>query len=236
MVKTIGILGGMGPLATLDLFENIIYNSKANVDQDHLPIIIFNNPQIPSRVKAYFEGSEELISELKKSALLLERAGANFIIMPCHSAHIWIEEIQKIINIPIYSMVKNTALYIQSQEDFNNCKILLLATSATIFSQIYQRAFQSSNIRLVIPNSKEQAVISSLIAQVKAGNISNNIALPLFNEALNRYKEKGIFTILGACTEIPLLFPLLDEDLIKINPTLLLAKLAIRKAQEDFHL
>lgn len=231
MSKTIGILGGMGPLATLDLFEKIVKNTGAGTDQDHLPIIVYNNTKIPSRVQAYFGGAEKLIAELIKSALVLERADADFIIMPCHTSHIWIERVKPALNIPFYSMIENTALYAQEQDCLQGSNILLLATTATVAGRIYQKAFQSCRVRLVIPNQQEQIIVSSVIDGVKAGFIHDNPYLGKFKDLLHNYKRRYISVILGACTEIPILFPLLDERLVKIDPTLLLAKMAIAKAQ-----
>lgn len=86
---TVGILGGMGPMATVDLFAKIIECTPASVDQDHLKILIYNNPQIPSRVKAILDGTESPREELIRSAQVLEKAGANLIVMPCNTAHYW---------------------------------------------------------------------------------------------------------------------------------------------------
>ncbi len=230
MSGLIGILGGMGPLATLDLFQKIIINTDGKKDQDHLPIIIYNNTKIPPRTEAYFEGEEKLILELEKSALLLERAGADFIIMPCNTSHIWIDIIKAKVTIPIYSMIENTVRYVQEQSSLSNKKILLIATSATVNSQIYQRAFQPCSSKLIIPNPDEQIIISSMIDQLKAGLICENAYLNSFKEMLNKYKKRNVFVILGACTEIPILFPLLDESFVMIDPNLLLAEMAIKKA------
>ena len=109
--KTIGILGGMGPRATVDLFEKIILNTPATKDQDHLHILINNNPQIPSRVEVFMNERVNPLSALIQSASVLEKAGADFIIMPCHTAHIWIEELQKSTSVPFYNMIENTVSY-----------------------------------------------------------------------------------------------------------------------------
>ena len=110
--KIIGILGGMGPEATIDLFQKIVKLTPAQQDQEHLRIIIDNNPKIPDRTKAILHGGENPLPELIKTAQNLERAGADFIIIACNTAHYYLPEIQKTVNITIFSIMQETALYI----------------------------------------------------------------------------------------------------------------------------
>lgn len=232
MAKTIGILGGMGPRATADLFEKIIANTPAAIDQDHLHIIINNNPQIPSRVDAFVNKKANPLPALIQSALVLEKAGADFIIMPCHTAHIWIEELQKNTSIPFYNMIENTVSYIIENQS-NTQKILILATPATIEKQLYQKLFQKNNLNFVVPSMSEQKVVYDLILKVKSGYIKDNPYIESLNEILKSYKKKGVTLFLAACTEIPLLFPFLSKDKKILDPILMLAKMAIQKAFEQ---
>ena len=86
-MKTIGIIGGMGPLATVDLYRRIVLRTKAERDQDHIHVIIDSNTDIPDRTKAIIADGEDPTVELVKSAKRLEHAGADFLIMPCNTAH-----------------------------------------------------------------------------------------------------------------------------------------------------
>src|SRR5208337_1505190 len=92
---TIGILGGMGPEATIDLFTKIVHSTPVSRDQDHLRLIIDNNPGIPDRQKAILENGPSPATMLIKTAKNLAVAGADFIVMPCNTAHYWIQEIRK---------------------------------------------------------------------------------------------------------------------------------------------
>lgn len=238
MSKIIGILGGLGPAATIDLFQKIVANTPAKVDQEHLKIIIYNNPKIPPR-KLYTSDqikTNSLIQELATSAQLLERSGADFIVMPCHTAHIWYENIINTINIPFYSIVDNTVKEVIKENDQSPARqkknVLLLSTSTTANSMLYQSAFKNSSINLIIPNNDEQEMIDKLILNIKSDKFaSSNIELNNLNKLLIDYKYKGVSSVLGACTEIPLIFQFINANLKKIDPTLLLALMCIKKAQ-----
>ncbi|GAH53208.1 unnamed protein product, partial [marine sediment metagenome] len=107
--KIIGILGGMGPEATVDLFHKIIKFTPAKKDQDHFRIIIDNNPKIPDRTAAILGKGEDPLPALQETARNLEKAGVDFIIIPCNTAHYFLPQIQKSVNIPVLNMIEETA-------------------------------------------------------------------------------------------------------------------------------
>lgn len=234
MNKTIGILGGMGPFATVDLFKKILDNTPAEVDQDHHKIIIYNNPKIPPRIHPARPSTSPL-PELIKSAILLQEAGADLLIMPCHTAHIWYEEIQKHISIPFYSMIKNTVKSIdQLYGNKESKKILLLATNTTIQSKLYEREFENSAFSVIVPDVEEQKIVDKAIKVVKSGDMNpHDVTMDQLNQIINRYGDEGVALLVGCCTEIPLMYPLFQTEMEMVDPTLLLAKLAIAKAMED---
>lgn len=233
MKKIIGILGGMGPLATVDLFQKIVKNTNARIDQENFKIIIYNNPHIPSRVEAIIKGKESPLEELIESARLIESAGADFIVMPCHTAHNWLPELQRAIGIPVINMVELVAEHIAERKDKFSDKILLLATTATIKSKIYQESFEKIGIKLLIPDEYNQNLIASAIDEVKAGNVENNPFLCSIYQIIENQKQAGVTAIIGGCTELPLLFPFLPDGIEYIDPTLLLAKAAIELAKNN---
>ncbi len=217
-------------MATVDLFKKIVTYTPAATDFDHIPIIIYNNPQIPSRVDAILDGKENPLTELIRSARRLEHAGADFIIIPCHTAHVWLSEIQAAIRIPIYSMIENTVSCIKVNYGHLNDRILLLGTKAILQKRVYQTAFEQAGLKLRVPKPDEQEMVSSAIFEVKGSLISNNFYIESLNRMLNKYYSSGITAVLGACTEIPLLFPYLDAKIEKLNPTLMLAQMAVARA------
>src|SRR5690554_1747344 len=105
-MKSIGIIGGMGPLATCDLFGKIINNTNARIDQDHIHVYIDNNTEIPDRTAAILYGGKSPVAQLVRSAIKLESMGADALIMPCNTAHYFYDEVIKYVNIPMIHMPK----------------------------------------------------------------------------------------------------------------------------------
>ena len=230
MNKVVGILGGMGPMATVDLFQKIIENTPALVDQDHLRIIIDSNAKIPSRIDAIMQGTKTPLPEMIKSAKTLQLAGADLILIPCHTAHHWLEKLQNNVTIPVLNLIELTALY--TRKHFTDTgEILLLASEAAVKLGLYEKYFKHSNVQLLLPGRQEQSIVSVAIKEVKCGSIKNNSHLEQLNSIIAKYQAKGILAVLGGCTEISLLFPYFDHCIKKIDPTLIMAIKTISLAQ-----
>jgi aspartate racemase len=146
--KTIGIIGGMGPEATADIFTKIINLTPAEQDSDHIHILIDNNPQIPSRVQAILHNGESPIPELIRMAKSLEKSGADFLIIPCNTASYYINDIRKHVSIPVVSIVEETSKYIF--KNFNQHNIIgLLGTEMTVRLGLYQKELVKNGINLI---------------------------------------------------------------------------------------
>ncbi|SCM81093.1 aspartate/glutamate racemase family protein [Sporomusa sphaeroides] len=227
-VLTVGILGGMGPMATVDLFAKIVECTPAACDQDHIKIIVYNNPQIPSRIEAILNGSRSPAGALIDSARFLENAGANLLVMPCNTAHYWYQDIQAAITIKLINMIENTANAVASRE--NSGDIVLFASAGTVQTALYQKAFLAKNISLLIPKPDEQQIISLAITAAKAGQLENNPYLGQLDEIMFAYQQAGANSFIGGCTEIPLLFKYSSRECCRIDPTRLLAQEVVRQA------
>ncbi|MBU4562061.1 amino acid racemase, partial [bacterium] len=153
--KIIGILGGMGPEATIDLFYKIIKFTPAEKDQDHLRIIIDNNPKIPDRTAAILGKGEDPLPALRESARNLEKAGADFIVIPCNTAHYFLSSIQKNVKIPVLNMIEEAASETQ-QRIPQIKKVGLLASIGTYKTEIYHQQFKKFNIEVIYPNEKDK--------------------------------------------------------------------------------
>ncbi|UFJ39017.1 amino acid racemase [Brevibacillus humidisoli] len=227
MSKVIGVLGGMGPMATLDMVKKIIENTPVQQEHDHLRMLIYNNPKIPSRIDALKPGHESPVPEMIRTAITLEQAGADFIVIPCHSAHYWLDEISASISIPIYSIIECTVEHIITQTKGRSEQILLLATETTIRSGLYQRAFEKTSVQLIIPDIDQQTLVNQIIHEVKTKHRPTLSTIESVREMIAGYQ---ITNVLGGCTEIPLLFPPFEKEFTFIDPTLLLAKKTVRLA------
>jgi aspartate racemase len=233
MSKTVGILGGMGPLATVDLFAKIVENTPAVLDQDHLRILIDNNPHIPPRVEAIMQSGEDPLPAMAASAKLLAAAGADFIVMPCNTAHYWLAELQAAVDIPFYGMIDNAAAYMAANHRPLSGRILLLATEANIRLGLYQRAFAGEGMELCLPNQDEQTMLDKAVRRVKAGELATNPYLDDINAMLARHAAAGVAAVLAGCTEVPLLFPYFAVPLERFDATLLLARMVVARARGE---
>jgi len=224
--KTIGIIGGMGPLATADLFEKIVGHTKAACDQEHLHVVIDSNTNIPDRTAALLHGGADPLPELVKSAGRLEKMGADVLIMPCNTAHNYYDGIAAAVSVPVLHMVRLTA---QALVERGVKKAGLLATDGTVRTGIYQKSFAGSGVELLTPDEAGQRAVMEMIYQgVKAGDMAFD-AQPA-RQAMERLLATGAEVLILGCTELPLAVKLYGIALPAVDPTLELALEAIRFA------
>lgn len=226
MKKTIGIIGGMGPLATVDLFEKITLHTRAARDQDHLHVLIDSNTAIPDRTAALLHGGPDPRPELIASARRLERMGAQTLIMPCNTAHNYYDDVAAAVSVPVLHMIRLTA---QALERAGIGAAGLLATDGTVQTGIYQRSFAGSGVDLLLPDEAGQRAVMDMIYRgVKAGDLRYDPAA--VRRAMEALLDRGAKTLILGCTELPLAVKLYGLDLPVVDPTLELALGAIRFA------
>ena len=203
--KVIGIIGGMGPMATADLFIKIIENTAAATDQEHLHVLIDNNTDIPDRTACILEGSDAPLGPMVESAKRLVDQGADFLIIPCNTAHYF-------------------ARYC-AERGFS-C-VALLSTAGTARAHIYEPYFKKLGIKLLHPTKVGIDNLMFLIYdEIKAGRTPHPERL--YPELMG-LEEQGAQAFLLACTELPLVFH--DGGRVPfIDPTLLLARAAVEAA------
>ncbi len=228
--KIIGILGGMGPYATADLFKKIIELTPAKKDWEHIRIIIDNNPKIPSRTRAYLLNDKDPSPLMGETAKNLEKAGADFIVMPCNSAHYWYDKVKESISIPILNIIEETAKYIKEKSP-DIKKVGILGGLVTIKANLYGKIFQKHNIEVIHPEEKDQKIVVNSIEAIKLGKPDKKIKEDILNVS-DHLVDKGAQAIILGCTEFPIIFqdykykvPIFDSDLI-------LAKAAVKLARE----
>jgi aspartate racemase len=228
--KTIGILGGMGPAATVDLFDKIVKAAKVSRDQDHPRIIIDNNPKIPDRTAAILEKGPDPLSVMVQSAKLLEKARVDFIVIPCVTAHFFHTKLQEQISTPILHLVKETMKYLIVRYP-DTVKVGLLASSGTVQSGLFDEACAAANVELITPTKEIQTTkVMEAIYGIKATGPTAT-SKTLAREAAETLILRGAQAIIAGCTEIPLV--LVDGDLSVpvIDPIAVLAERAVMEAR-----
>jgi aspartate racemase len=229
--RTIGVLGGMGPLATVDLYRKIIENTPARTDQDHLPVLIDADPSVPDRTEALLHGGEDPAPWLIRGAKRLAGAGAAFIIIPCNTAHAFLDRVRPECPIPIIDMIAETAR-VASQAVPLGSSAGILATRGTIAAGLYQAALEARGLVPAIPDDHGQELLMQTIHSVKSGAIDDEAAAPAL-AAARTLEDGGAQALLAACTELPVVLRSEYFSVPLIDPTDVLARAAIRAATDD---
>jgi aspartate racemase len=229
-VKTVGVLGGMGPDTTVDFMARVIALTPTQREQDHVRMIVDHNPRCPSRQDAMLRDGEDPGPTLAAMAAGLETAGADFLVMPCNTAHAFRASIEAATTIPLVSIIDVTV-----SACANYKAVGVLATSCCLDSHLYQNALAKNNIQAVIPDDEEVDLLLNLINRVKTGDRSSACArqLQILAESLT---QKGAKAIVAGCTEIPLL---LHESMLSvplISSTDVLAGTTVRIARGELPL
>lgn len=231
--KIIGILGGMGPEATIDLLTKLVKSTRAKKDQDHLRILIDNNPKIPDRTRAIQGKGPSPLPQLIRSGKTLEKAGADFIIIPCVTAHYYVERLQKKINIPILHIAEETVKYIEARLKGVH-RVGLIATTGTVQAGIFQRFLSRIGKELILPTSEIQKkrVMKAIYGKdgIKAIGPSKS-SKRLILQASRTLIRRGAQSIIAGCTEIPLVLREGDLRVPVIDPLTILARSAVARAK-----
>jgi aspartate racemase len=228
-MKTVGIIGGMGPFATLDFFKKILESSHVELDQEHLHIFIDNNSQIPDRTSYIMGAGIDPYPFILESAKKLIMIGCTLLCMPCNTAHYWADILKNDIDgkAIFIDMIETVKEYIQLKYG-TNTRIFVMGTNGLITSKLYDKYFGDS--MLLYPGTSLQDEIMSLIMQIKAGKLTE--LANIFNKLIFKLKEYNPDVIIAACTEIPLILPYVNSDIEILDTNLLLAKKVVKEAYE----
>jgi len=226
--KTVGVLGGMGPEATLDCFAKIIRATRADKDQEHLHVIIDSNAKVPDRTAAVLGKGPSPVPALVASASALARAGADFLVMPCVSAHVFLEEVRARVGIPILSMFDVVAEAIAEERPALHT-VGLLGTTGTITGGLFQKRLLEDGVATVVPDATNQERVMAAIYGIKRGGPGRapsaaSSDLAGVAEALVR---RGAQAIVAGCTEIPLVLASADLSVPYFDSVLVLARAAV---------
>lgn len=224
--RVVGVLGGKGPEATVELLNLIIRHTPVNREEDHLRVIVDNNPQIPKCALGLTGEGESPIAALVETAQNVARAGAAFLVIPCNSAHGYIDEIQAALSIPVISIINETVAVVKAA---GVARVGLLATTGLLQANLYQEQLAAAGIDSVLPAAERQAELMHHLMRFKDGG-----DLPPFTEALIRIRAELIVTaeaVIHACTEVPLALADHPADVPEFNTIELLARACVREAR-----
>lgn len=215
----------MGPAATVLFFQRIVELTAATHDQGHIPVLVFNNPQIPDRSEAILNNGLSPLQKLAESALVLQKSGADFICIPCNTAHFWFCDLQNRIDIPIVHLIE-TVREQAIQQCQNLSTIGLLATEGTIRSGLYQKVFDAFNIEVVSPDAEGVKALQKAIHGLK--NKSRDCST--IQEIAKKMMKQQVQGIILGCTELGLIASDLQADIPIFDSIEVLARKAIRLA------
>ena len=228
--KIIGILGGVGPWATVDMFKKFLEAVPANRDQDYPRLLIYCNSKIPDRNKAIMERGTDPVSALQDTARALARGGAEFIVIGSNGTHYYYDAIREAVEIPVLNMIEETVNFIKG-EHRDVSKIGLIAATCTVSQGLYESYFQSTPQQLLMPQHELQEKVMEAIYEVKVGKLNKpKETLKLVASDLIR---KGAGAIICGCTEVSVGLQQRDLTIPLIDPMEVMAKIAIRLAYED---
>ncbi|MGE5340295.1 MAG: aspartate/glutamate racemase family protein [Candidatus Omnitrophota bacterium] len=235
MGKIIGILGGMGPEATLSLCNLIFSFTRAEKDQDHIPVMVWNNPRVPDRTEAILNQGPSPLPDIISGAQALEKMGADLIAMPCITAFYFYPDIVRHVSIPFVHILEETVRYVHQQVKHpmgSPQKIGVLATSGTIKSGLFHEAFHRNGIGVVAPNAPNQRLLMDAIYDnkgIKAGFKQNprKRILAIIDELIQTDNPDAIMV---GCTELSLVLDRRWVDRPLIDPLKILAAVSIQRA------
>ena len=225
---TVGVLGGMGPEATVDFMTKVIALTPAERDQDHVRMIVEHNPKVPNRQAAIASGDPAFGRVLADMARRLEAAGADFLVMPCNSAHAFAEAVREASSIPFVSIIDETVAEVGRVLPAAR-RVGVLQTDGLQQARLYETALAGAGYTPVCLREDELGRLMSLIHRIKAGDKRRDVTRGIAGSAA-ALAAAGAEVILAACTEIPLVLRADDVRVPLVDSTGVLARRAVELA------
>lgn len=222
--NVIGILGGMGPAATADMFQKFIKLTPAHCDQEHIPLLISSIPDIPDRSSCILRGGENPEPIMEQYVKGLENAGATCIVIACNTAHYWFDHLKAKSKVEMLSMIDTT---VNEVLNTGKQKIGLLATDATLASGLYKDRLEKNGLTFIRPSEEGQKEVMESIYLLKSGEVERSVQLML--KQRNALVELGAEVIILGCTEVPIILAKEVENHphLYVDSTLALVRSAI---------
>lgn len=227
--RTVGVLGGMGPAATLDFHAKVIAACQAGRDQDHIRLIVDSNPAVPDRNAAMRGEGPSPGPALAAMARGLEAAGAQVLVMPCNTAHAWADDIRAATRLPFIDLIEATAeAAVRAVPGLTMAGVL--GTTGCLGAGLYHRAFAAHGAEVLAPESEDQAALMTLIARVKSGDTGPDVRSGMA-ELARGLTRRGAQVVVAGCTEVPLALSADQLDAPLVNSTDVLVDRAVAFAR-----
>jgi aspartate racemase len=223
----LGVLGGMGPMATVDFMSKVIRNTPACCDQDHIEMIVCSASNVPDRSAAILDQGVDPLPAMLDALRRLEQSGATCIAIPCNTAHYWHRALQAETSVPILHIVDAIADTLV-ERGIGSTMMGVLATDGTVHAGMYQNRLAKRGHSCLMPDSEAQAEVMQAIRLVKAGNIQK--AATILRREAETLVARGCSQVVMACTEIPLALATIESGLRAklLDPSEALARACVK--------
>ncbi len=228
--RLIGVLGGMGPLATIDFMTKVVALAPATCDQAHIPLIVHQVPQIPDRSTAIMRGSDSPLEPMLAGLRSLARAGVELAVIPCNTAHYWYAQLSRQQELPLLHIAEAVRQELILRESHHK-QVALLATRGTHRAGVYSGRLGAAFEPLFSGDEAVQTLVDVSIAAVKAGELEKGRSAAL--EAADRLFSAGAEVLILGCTELPVALANTAVQDRCIDSTLALARLCVKEAMRD---
>jgi aspartate racemase len=224
MKRILGVLGGMGPLATVDFMRKVIELTPVSRDQDHVPLIVYSIPQVPDRTQSILGDGESPLPVMLEGLRVLENSGVGRIAIPCNTAHHWFDAMARECGVELLH-IADCACAALERRGGGEGPVGLLSTAGTIAAGIYQNRLLQRGYDCLVPDAADmETLVSEGIRLVKAGKVDD--ARTCLGKAAANLRRRGARTIVLGCTEIPVALD--DRDAGYVDATEALAEAGVR--------
>jgi aspartate racemase len=233
MKQAVGVIGGVGPMATVYYMQRVIEMTKAGCDQEHINMLVLNDCDIPDRTAFITEKSpDNPLPVMVEDAKRLEAAGCEFVVIPCNTAHYFYDELEQAVEIPVVNIVEETIRYAKARVQDLSC-VGIMATTGTIVTGTYQKYAERAGLSFAVPDEDEQDLLMQIIYDgVKAGK---PVPRADFDRVANHLRAKGAQCLILGCTELSVLkrdLPINDPDVL--DSIDVLASETVRRSGKPF--
>jgi len=225
--RLVGILGGMGPAATVDFYAKLVRHTPAEQDQDHLRVVIWGDPSVPNRQEALLAGGTDPTPWLEEGVRRLIDAGAEIVVVPCNTVHAHVRPVMAGQPVEFIDIIDTTVEAVRRR---GLHRVGLLATDGALASGIFQRGLDAAGVEWVLPSPERQASLMRLVHAVKTGRV-DTATLTAMADLLAEIDSRGASTAVAGCTEISTLLERPPGGADVVDPALELALRTVERAR-----